>query len=88
MKLAVEKKDLDAACQMVKDLESDDPAVRFYAIEALYRLTGERFGYDYYLDAEQRQPAMQRWRQWAAEQGCEGFEPPATQPAGEVGDRS
>lgn len=81
MKVAVEKKDLKAACQMVKDLESDDPAVRFYAIEALYRLTGERMGYEFYVDADQRQAAVKRWRQWAAEQGCEGFASPKREPA-------
>ena len=82
MKVAVEKKDLKAACQMVRDLENDDPAVRLYAIEALYRLTGERFGYLFYADADQRGPAVKRWRQWAMEQGCEGFAPPATAPSG------
>jgi hypothetical protein len=81
MKVAVEKKDLVAACQMVRDLESDDPAVRLYAIEALYRLTGERFGYLFYADEDQREPAVKRWRQWAVENGCEGFGPPATAPA-------
>lgn len=80
MKVAVEKKDLRAACQMVRDLESDDPAVRFYAIEALYKLTGERMGYEFYVDADQRQAAVKRWRQWAAEQGCEGFALPASNP--------
>jgi hypothetical protein len=82
MKVAVEKKDLAAACQMVRDLESDDPAVRLYAIEALFRLTGERFGYLFYADDDQREASVKQWRHWAAQQGCEGFEPPATGPAG------
>src|SRR6476646_2672932 len=44
--------------QMVKDLESDDPAVRFYSIEGLRRLTGDTFGYHYYDDEAERRPAV------------------------------
>src|SRR4051794_41081521 len=68
IKLAVEQKDTAAAKQLVKDLDSDDPAVRFYAIEGLERLTGETFDYRYYADEEQRKPAISRWNQWLAEQ--------------------
>lgn len=68
IKTAVEQRDLSKTKQMVKDLESDDPAVRFYAIEGLQRLTGETFGYQYYLDDEQRMEAVSRWNQWLAEQ--------------------
>ena len=56
--------------QLVKDLDSDDPAVRFYAIEALCRLTGERKGYNYFeSDPEVRRPAVDRWRAWVIDQG-------------------
>lgn len=62
---AVQKKDLSAAKQMVADLDSDDPAVRFYAIEGLRRLTGDTFGYVYYDDdALTRKPSVERWRKW------------------------
>jgi hypothetical protein len=64
MKSAVAERDRDKAAAMVKNLESDDPAVRLFAIEGLRRLTGEDFGYDYYADADQRAPAVQRWKQW------------------------
>lgn len=64
---AVEKKDFSDVSRMVRDLDSDDSAVRFYAIEGLERLTGETFGYKYYDDEEQRQPALKRWNQWLAE---------------------
>jgi hypothetical protein len=47
IKKAVRKGDRGAAAQLVKDLDSDDPAVRYYAISGLERITGERFGYDY-----------------------------------------
>lgn len=68
IKRAVEAKDLSAAKQMVIDLDNDDPAVRFYAIEGLQRLTGQDFGYKYYDDDLARQPAIQRWQAWLAEQ--------------------
>ena len=68
IKQKVREKDLTAAVQLVKDLESDDPAVRFYAIEGLERLTGETFEYRYYDDEDERKPATSRWKQWLAEQ--------------------
>ena len=64
IKQKVREKDLTSAQQMVKDLESDDSAVRFYAIEGLRRLTGETFGYHYYESEEQRKPAIDQWKQW------------------------
>jgi hypothetical protein len=66
IKKAAGKRDRSATRQLVADLESDDPAVRFYAINGLQRITGERFGYDYYADEQQRQPAVQRWQDWLA----------------------
>jgi len=68
MELAAEKRDLRAVPQMVKDLESDDPAIRFYAFEGLRRMTGQTFGYHYYEDEAERQPAVDRWKQWLASQ--------------------
>jgi len=38
--------------------------VRFYAINGLRRLTGDDFGYHYYDEKEQRQPAVARWQRW------------------------
>jgi hypothetical protein len=68
MKEAVRVHDLRVAPQLVKDLASDDGAVRFYAIEALHRLTGETFGYVYYQNEEQRDPALRKWKDWLARQ--------------------
>ncbi len=68
MSVAVQKKDLGAAKQMVADLDSDDPAVRFYAIQGLQRLTGQTFDYKYYDDDSARKPALDRWRAWLATQ--------------------
>jgi hypothetical protein len=64
MKTAAKAKDPTAAAQLVAELESDDPAIRFFAIGALKRLTKDDLGYRYYLDPEARQPAVQRWRKW------------------------
>lgn len=66
IKLSVQNKDPAAAAQLVKDLNSDDPAVRFYSIEGLRKLTGEDFGYRYYDDTDARQPAIERWKAWLA----------------------
>jgi hypothetical protein len=61
---ASRKHDLSAAPELVKDLDSDDPAVRFYSICGLQGLTGETFGYRYYDSDDNRKPAVERWRQW------------------------
>lgn len=68
IKHAVAQRDRAAAAAMVRDLESDDAAVRMFAIEGLRRLTGEAFGYDYYADKAQRAPAVERWKQWLESQ--------------------
>jgi hypothetical protein len=63
-KIAEEHKDMTAVRQLVKDLESDDPAVRFYAINTLQRLTNQTFGYQYFANEEQRAAAVQQWNAW------------------------
>jgi hypothetical protein len=68
MEIAADHHDWHAVPPMVKDLESDDPAIRFYAIEGLRRITGQTFGFRYYEDEGQRQPAVDRWKQWLASQ--------------------
>ena len=62
IKEAVAQRDESAVVELVKQLDSDDAAVRFYAINGLRRLTGKDLGYLYYEDKEQRQPAVTRWR--------------------------
>jgi hypothetical protein len=57
--------DTETAQQLVKSLESEDPAVRFYAIRGLQNLTGETFGYVWYGGDERgRRDAMEKWKQW------------------------
>jgi hypothetical protein len=68
MKRAVAAGDLHAARQLVKDLESDDPAIRLYAIYSLEELTGERYGYDYFAEPDDRAKAVERWKSWLAQQ--------------------
>jgi hypothetical protein len=75
IKEAARTQDLLAAPQLVKDLESDDAAVRLYAIKGLRKIAGQEFGYVYYADVEQRRPAVMKWREWLQQQGA------ATQPA-------
>jgi hypothetical protein len=68
MKRGVKAGDTKALAQLVKDLDSDDPAVRFYAIRTLEELTGDRLGYVYFDDEVERKPALLRWNQWLAGQ--------------------
>jgi hypothetical protein len=72
--------DAKALRQMVRDLDSDDPAVRFYTIEKLRELTGNTLGYRYYDDELRRKPALKNWQHWLAEQ--EGTTQPAATTAG------
>jgi hypothetical protein len=69
IKIAAERNDVSAAPALVKQLDSDDPAIRFYAIGALTKFTaGEKFGYEYYYDEEQRKPSLAKWQQWLKSQ--------------------
>jgi hypothetical protein len=71
---AVARKDRAALPALVEQLDSDDPAVRLFALGAPERLAGERFGYEYYFDEEQRKPSLAKWREWLKRQ----MEAPAT----------
>ena len=64
IKRAAENKDRRAIPRLVQDLDDNDPAVRFAAINALRRITGEDFGYRYYDSAYDRRPAVARWQLW------------------------
>jgi len=62
---AARTKDRRAIPALVQQLNSDDPALRFYASSALKDLTGETFGYHYFDDVETRKPALKKWDEWA-----------------------
>lgn len=68
MQTAAQNKDRSAIAALVRQLSSDDPAIRFYAIEALHRITGQTFGYHYYDDTADRRPAVRQWEKWVTEQ--------------------
>jgi hypothetical protein len=55
--------DRTAVRDIVQLLDSDDPAVRWLAIAALERLTGETYGYRHYDSTMQRRDAIARWVQ-------------------------
>jgi hypothetical protein len=63
---AARKKDRKAIPELVKQLDNDDPAIRFYAISALQDITGQTFGYHYFDDKPRRKPAVEKWAEWAA----------------------
>lgn len=69
-----------AVHQLVKDLDSDDPAVRFYAINGLKEITGNTFGYRYYDEEAERKPAVDLWKQWLKQQEGSATAPPTTKP--------
>jgi hypothetical protein len=62
IKWAGENKVQAAVPLLVDRLQEQDSAVRFYAIEALRRITGTDRGYDYKADAASRAQAVARWR--------------------------
>ena len=61
---AAERRDVSAVSLLVERLEDRDADVRFFAIGALKRLTGQTHGYRYFEDALRRAEAVRRWRQW------------------------
>ncbi len=62
---AAAEEDTTKVPDLVRMLDSDDPAVRLLAIGTLQRLTGETLGYDYAAPARDRDEAVQRWVSYA-----------------------
>lgn len=58
---AGQRQDASAIPNLIQQLDSDDAAVRMYAIGALHRITGERKGYVYYAPQTDRDAAIERW---------------------------
>jgi len=65
---AVRRHDARVIPQLIVDLKSDDPAVRFYSIDALRSLTGQDCGYRYFAEEDERKAAVERWNQWLVNQ--------------------
>ncbi|MFA6046074.1 MAG: hypothetical protein WC718_13910 [Phycisphaerales bacterium] len=59
---AAATKDRAAVPDLVRMLQSDDPATRLLAISALEVITGERLGYDPSDDEGKRNAAVARWK--------------------------
>ncbi|MFQ5424881.1 MAG: HEAT repeat domain-containing protein [Phycisphaerae bacterium] len=62
---AGESNDRLAIPLLIDRLEDEDPAVRLFAILALEKLAGRRFGYDYAKPAVERAASVARWRTYA-----------------------
>jgi hypothetical protein len=60
-------RDHKAIPRLIVDLDNGDSAIRFAAIGALEKMTGQTFGYHYYDTELARRPAIERWRHWLKE---------------------
>ena len=49
---------------LISRLDSDDPAERLLALNALQRITGQTLGYDYTSSDAERSAAVSRWVAW------------------------
>ncbi len=59
-------------------LDSQDPALRMFAIGALKRLTGETMGYHYGDPEPIRAAAVDRWVAWLGDGGAAALPPRAS----------
>jgi hypothetical protein len=64
---AAGRRDRSAVADLVRMLDSDDPATRLLAINALERITGERLGYEYAAPEGERLAAIERWARHVGE---------------------
>jgi len=64
IKWAGDNKVLPAVPHLVDCLGNEDKAVRLYAIEALRRVTGTTYGYDYKAAPHRRAAAVKRWQEF------------------------
>lgn len=61
---AAESGDAKAVPDLVRLLDSDDPATRLVAIRSLEKITGTTLGYDHAGNVSQREAGVQRWQGW------------------------
>lgn len=57
------QRDASAIPNLIEQLESDDPAVRQFADQALRLITGKDMGFRHYEPPHLRQPAVVRWQE-------------------------
>lgn len=66
---AAREGDLGSLAELIRLLESSDPAARLAAIRALERLTGQTMGYEHAGAVPERAAAVERWWVWYGEAG-------------------
>jgi hypothetical protein len=64
--------DKAAIPDLIRSLDSDDPAERLLANQALERMTGQSFGYDHSAPRPERLEAAQKWADWYSKEGGGG----------------
>lgn len=69
---AIEANDRSKIPDMIELLDSDDPAVRMFAILGLERMTGQTLGYDFAAPEAERDAATERWVEWYTGRGSDG----------------
>ena len=74
IKWAGDNKASSAIPQLVDFLQDEDTSVRFFAIEALRRITGTDRGYDYKANPHLRAEAVERWREFLKSNGSQNYE--------------
>ncbi len=57
------QRDVTAIPRLIEQLESDDPAVRQFADQALRIITGKEMGFRHFDPPHLRQPAVGRWQE-------------------------
>jgi hypothetical protein len=84
MRRAAVARDSSKIASLVRELASDDPAIRLVAIESLEKITGQTHGYQWWNDARDNKAPITRWNNRLAgrpiEQGVE-LPAPTTAPA-------
>ena len=74
IKWAGDNKVSSAIPRLVDFLHDEDSSVRFFAIEALQRITGTDNGYDYKARPQLRAEAVERWREFIKSNGSQNHE--------------
>lgn len=65
---AAARRDRSAIPDLIRQLASDDAAVRMIAIRALERITGQTLGYHHAEPPWKRDDAIDRWVQWSRQE--------------------
>ena len=74
VKWAGDNKVTSAVPQLVDFLLDEDESVRFYSIQALRRITGTDYGYDYKTAGYLRAAAVKRWQKSLETNGLQNDE--------------